>query len=404
MDFKSQGYQLGADRGAWELCKDVAGFANASGGCIVVGIATEKDANDASERARDLRPVPATMCNRDQYRDRIVAGVFPPIDGLQIATYPGAPAGSCYLVVYVPAQPADVRPFLVRYLIDADGRRVNGFGWPVRVDDAITWHGCEHFQNRLSLGGLLQTAMAHSRTVHRVEPAAELLERYTRVLEAMDDRDPALVYQLIPRSRVDLTAEMYGADGIASAVRARQPLRLNGFNTTARGSADIRSDRGVAWGSRWRTSIDSDGVLVASAPVTEEALGRTNQPRRSGFMISPIFLLEWTNDVFRTFYEIVQPRTRVPHDQWMTLVIALGMQRGQVVMPDRAPRYAHDDEVGRPGSDDFSRELELTGDANRDTFNVLRLFYALFGYGADAIPYCRDGAFVATEFLADVKR
>lgn len=404
VDFKSQAYLLGTDRGSWELCKDVAALANASGGCLVVGVLTEKDANDASERAHELRPVPTAMANRDQHRDKIVAGVFPPIEGLQVATY-AATEGACYLVVYVPAQPSDLRPFLVRYLFDTEGRRINGFGWPVRVDDAVTWHGCEHFQNRLSLGGLLQAAMAQSRAPQKSEPTGERLQRYTRVLEAMDERDPVLVFQFVPRTTVDLTAQMYGSEGIASAARARQPLRPNGFNTTPRGSADVRSDLGVAWGSRWRTAIDSDGVFVAAAPVTEEALGRTNQQRKSGFIVSPVFLLEWTNDVFRAFYEIVLPRTGLPREQWVTSLVVTGMRRGEVVLPNRAPRYVHDDDqMGRPSSDDFRRELDLTGDPNRDTFESLRLFYALFGFGSEAIPYCRADAFSPADFLEDVKR
>jgi hypothetical protein len=220
----------------------------------------------------------------------------------------------------------------------------------------------------------------------------------------MDVRDPVLVLQFLPRTRVDLTPEMYGTEGVASAVRERKPLRHNGFNTIAHTRADIRSDRGIAWGSRWRTSIDSDGVLVAAVPVTDEALGRTNQTRRSGFVISPFFLLEWTNDVFRTFYEVVQPRTHAPHHEWTTQVIALGMQRGHVAMPYRMPQFIDDDQVGRPNSDDFRREYEPTGDANRDTFNVMKLVYALFGFGADAIPFCRDGAFAAESFVEAAAR
>ena len=38
-------------------------------------------------------------------------------------------------------------------------------------------------------------------------------------------------------------------------------------------------------------------------------------------MVSPYFLVEWTNDVVRTFYEVLQPRTRVSHDQWTTLFL-----------------------------------------------------------------------------------
>lgn len=35
VDFKSQPYPLSTDRGAWELCKDVAGLANANSSCRV---------------------------------------------------------------------------------------------------------------------------------------------------------------------------------------------------------------------------------------------------------------------------------------------------------------------------------------------------------------------------------
>jgi hypothetical protein len=145
-------------------------------------------------------------------------------------------------------------------------------------------------------------------------------------------------------------------------------------------------------------------VFVAAAPVTDEALARTNIKRRSGFIISPIFLLEWTNDVFRAFYEIVLPRAGLPREQWLASVVATGMRRGEVGLPNGAPRYAHDDEVGRPNSDDFHRDLELTGEPNRDTFEMLRLFYALYGFGSEAIPYCRDGAFSPGDLMEDVKR
>ncbi len=190
VDFKSSPYRLETTRGAWELCKDTAGFANADGGCIVIGIGTEKDPDLASERASELRPAPAGMADRERYRDTIVAGVTPTIEGLSVTTYV-AESGACYHVVYVPLQSTDVRPFLVKYLIDVDGKRVNGFGWPYRVDDAVNWHTCELFQNRLSLGGLLQAALLQSRAPQltappQADPSPETLRRHARLLEAMD--------------------------------------------------------------------------------------------------------------------------------------------------------------------------------------------------------------------------
>ena len=403
VDFKSQPYLLSTDKGSWELCKDVAAFANGGGGYIVIGIAATKDPNDATERASELRAVPVAMANRDQHRDKIVAGVFPSIDGLSITTH-SANEGSCYLTIHVPAQSAYVKPFLIRYLVDVDGKRVSGFGWPVRVDDAVTWQGCEHFQTRLSLGGLLQAAAAQARTPQRIEPSVETLRRHLRVVEVMEYRDPVLLYQFTPLGKTDLTAQMYGAEGLASVVQTRAALRPRGFNTVARGSSDVRADRGVEWGSRWRTAIDSDGVVIAAASVTDDALARTASPRREGFVISPIFLLEWTNDVFRLFYEQVQPRAGLTVQQWTVSIVALGMNRGSVRLPRLDPRYFDSDELQRANTDEFRRDLELTGAPDQDTFRALTLFYALFGLGPDAIPYCRDGAFAAEAFLEAVRR
>lgn len=138
IDFKGKPYLLNTDRGTWELCKDVAAFANAGGGCIVVGVATEKPDTSSAERAAELRPVPAEMVDRERYRDVISAGVYPVPQGLDVDTFV-ATNGGRFLVIWIPAQSDATRPFLVRYLVDLADRRLLGFGWPIRVSDAVTW-------------------------------------------------------------------------------------------------------------------------------------------------------------------------------------------------------------------------------------------------------------------------
>src|SRR6266849_9545747 len=51
LDFKLSPYAVSEEYGKWELAKDVAGFANAAGGVIVVGFETEKRPNEAREVA-----------------------------------------------------------------------------------------------------------------------------------------------------------------------------------------------------------------------------------------------------------------------------------------------------------------------------------------------------------------
>jgi hypothetical protein len=68
LDFKSAPYGP-ADHAKFELCKDVAAFANAQGGLLVYGIAAKKQDDRALEMAEELRPFPRRAANVDRYID-----------------------------------------------------------------------------------------------------------------------------------------------------------------------------------------------------------------------------------------------------------------------------------------------------------------------------------------------
>ena len=65
MDAKSEPYRLGDLRAKLELAKDVAGFANAAGGVIVIGARrTEKSPVHFGDEIREIRPFDRGLIGR----------------------------------------------------------------------------------------------------------------------------------------------------------------------------------------------------------------------------------------------------------------------------------------------------------------------------------------------------
>lgn len=119
LDVKRQDYDLsrGSDKGKISLAQDVARFANAEeGGLLVVGFATSKDAK--GETITKLTPVRALPNGTTRHSKAIDNRVFPPVDGLTVDEIPVN--GGVLVVVNVPPQPEESKPFLVH------GAIVNG--------------------------------------------------------------------------------------------------------------------------------------------------------------------------------------------------------------------------------------------------------------------------------------
>ncbi|MFE9296219.1 AlbA family DNA-binding domain-containing protein [Streptomyces niveus] len=112
LDVKRQGYGISAASQKYEFSCDVASFANAEqGGVIVLGIATEVNSS-GSDVLCSVVPCRRGSLNVQKYRHALRERVVPPIDGLEIDVVE-LPAGDV-LCVYVPPQPEELKPFLVK--------------------------------------------------------------------------------------------------------------------------------------------------------------------------------------------------------------------------------------------------------------------------------------------------
>lgn len=118
---KSAPWDLDAVSGKIELAQDVARFANAHGGVIVVGAESKKvDGIDTIKRARGIDPARVELTRVTNVLDQ---RIYPAIEGLAVWSA-RLPSGRNMLVIEVPPQSDWMKPFLVQGSVVGD--RVEG--------------------------------------------------------------------------------------------------------------------------------------------------------------------------------------------------------------------------------------------------------------------------------------
>jgi hypothetical protein len=118
LEAKSVTYPLSSQEEKIRLAQDVAKFANAEeGGLLVVGLRTRK--GPQGDVIRGVSPIPLSRLNVRRYRAVIDRRVFPPVEGLQVEVVEMDP-DSGMLLVTVPPQPDELKPFLVHGAIVGD--------------------------------------------------------------------------------------------------------------------------------------------------------------------------------------------------------------------------------------------------------------------------------------------
>ncbi|GHF78068.1 hypothetical protein FHX82_004384 [Amycolatopsis bartoniae] len=156
-DAKSEGYGLAVDSGKFELCLDVAAFANSGHpGLIAIGLTTDKDGanQDVVRCVTGWRP---GSFNVDAYRSVLRQGIFPPVHDVLVDVVPYE--GKELLLLLVPRQDEALHPFLVKGSMDSRGKlNKTSFTIPFRHDDTKQYMSIEAVHEMLSLGFSLRSA------------------------------------------------------------------------------------------------------------------------------------------------------------------------------------------------------------------------------------------------------
>jgi hypothetical protein len=111
LEVKVQGRDMSADAGKIELAQDVARFANGDGpGLMLVGLATKKIAGQELVQRGPGQSFAAKDAPR--HHKEVDRRVYPPVDGLDVQVVPDGHGGDL-LAFFIPAQPLELKPFLV---------------------------------------------------------------------------------------------------------------------------------------------------------------------------------------------------------------------------------------------------------------------------------------------------
>ncbi|MGW4527850.1 RNA-binding domain-containing protein [Amycolatopsis sp. NPDC004378] len=146
LDVKDGIYPLDQPKGAEELAKDVAAFANtADGGLLLVGFSTRKEHGE--EIVDELNPIPRKLIDLDKHRQIIATRVFPPLRHVSVDWI------SCtdelgVLVIDIPAQPRASQLFAVPAPNGKTEPSKTAVSVPIRRGDGTTWlrpHEIQHF-------------------------------------------------------------------------------------------------------------------------------------------------------------------------------------------------------------------------------------------------------------------
>jgi hypothetical protein len=124
LECKRAPYRLSEDVEKLELAKDVSALANADGGIILIGWATEKDEVHREDRICGLSPVPVDLFNPAQYQGVLQQWLWPRVELATITTFPSSEANShVFAAIHVPPVDRSSWPVLLASSALESGKR-----------------------------------------------------------------------------------------------------------------------------------------------------------------------------------------------------------------------------------------------------------------------------------------
>lgn len=417
LDFKGAPYRLDERREQWELAKDVAALANATGGIIVLGVHTTRPSGSDEEIATKVSAFPESMFDPNRARDVVAAQVYPRIE-IDVRTFNRA-EDKRLAVIVVRQQDEDRRPFLLTHVFD-DERRWEAIAFPVRSGTHTAFEP----------PGMLHRDIADGRRFRRSpatdlirEPLAEPGPDTGDLLESAEAWSREAVSQLtlevgwgdyavvgltaVPFERRRRPDDFYANDGVRTSFAYDKQLRHSGFGISY--ALDVRV------GDQEITSLDADrtvvrvnasGRVIAACAGTAEFLGWANdsglpspqEGARRPLRVNPVAMNEWVYEFCRFIYREVFPRWG--NSGWAFTALVLRAQSGSRPLRLRAGLQGVGPSRGQPAeADDRVDSLEPSGDPAVDAIALLSVIYGTFGLGLDRIPFNHDGRFDEAKLL-----
>jgi hypothetical protein len=157
VDFKKAAYNLEIGKDQIDFVADIASFANARGGILVLGVETGRAGADGEmlERATKVVGLKRAGVSLDSYQKFAQAHIHPLVKGLAWSWYAGTAAGQEVelLAIIVEAQDRMDGPFLVdRSTLSSSGKPTPwALGWPTRNNADTHWESPARIQQLVAI-------------------------------------------------------------------------------------------------------------------------------------------------------------------------------------------------------------------------------------------------------------
>ena len=182
VEFKSGLYQLDNDSQKQELAKDVSGLANAGGGVILIGFKTTKDSTILGDYVTELRAVPKSCFQAEQYRSILQDWIYPS-PKVNIRWFNSDDPERGYIAIEVNAGGPELSPRLIKRFVSEDGRRVDAvFGYVERKQVDVPRFSVQQLHALLRSGRRAEEVSHQYRLIQ--DTLQQLVDAQTRESEA----------------------------------------------------------------------------------------------------------------------------------------------------------------------------------------------------------------------------
>lgn len=394
LDFKGEPYDLTSPSKGADLAADVAAFANAQGGYLLLGVREAPLPDTRETIASKIRGVPAALVDEDQIRKHIRAHVYPLV-GINLRRFPIEDRE----LVLIEVKKLEVYnfPAVVDRIIPPEGEKppAHAIGWPTRHGADTHWESPSRIQQLISTGLRPDGGdyLAHS---SGGPPPGDPTGTHLDLLDQQDGWEdwPRLILQAIPDVPSNPITDFYGAfsDTVVRWHGVRPMgfgLGLDYFRLENRGSNVVSAD------DRRFVAIDRSGVFTAAANGTPDMLGWSNHQNLPWselreVVINPVVLVEFFAEAVRFVQGVLVPEVNAP--RWQFKVIGQRLQRPTPLVLDTTLKTSFPSRKHAPTVDEFMEVVNATGEPGRDAFAVVNEMVGPgWAVGQEDIPFVVDG-------------
>lgn len=444
LDAKSQPYQFASGNDVKrEFAKDVAAFANAGGGCIVIGAETDVPTLQPGEQIIALKPFPGTLFDPDQLGKILAEWLYPQPSGLIMKWYPyGSIPGNGIGIIFIPAQDPTTKPYLLTRSMGDKKTTETLLGYVERRLDRT------EIKSVIELHHAMRTGMNLEGTLlGRIATLEALIERHLTAAQTAPPQPPTA--QQTPPSvppsapaKSPLTIQRLGralaqpqlqdTRNLVIAITPGQPTELRSIfsdqPTSVRRALENPSElRANGWGIRtgaparfidgefiqtesYREVINlyRDGQLIVAARIDRDGLAWAD---KNDSRIHPLALIEFVMNTFNFYRLALQDMRVAPSTLELTIGLSDLTQNGETTsLPAGAINNLGWTIGSKPApAGEWSRTIAIpaaTYDPARAAFLLVRELYVWYGHSDESIPYTagsNDDRMIDTAGIAGIR-